>query len=195
MPRFAKRSWVSFVTAALLALASGALAAFQVLLPLQKVIDDSNEILVTRVERLDPAKPGMVLAVEKSLKGKSELTRIPISLKGDAESDKEKQTPELLKRLAPELPIVAFVRREKDGSQMVFAYTNGTWFQMLGQGEGKDVRWGYTHCEIYLRRTFKGTTAEMEQVVSDFVTKKKRPPLPNPKEPKGLGPVVEAAGQ
>lgn len=184
--------WAVFLaTAGILALTSPAEAVIQVLLPLQKVMNDSSEIFVARVERIDPEKPGLVLAVEKSLKGKTELTRIPINLKGDAESDKEKQTPELLKRLATDLPIVAFVQKQPEGGYMMLAFTNGTWFQVLGQGEGKELRWAYTHCEIYLRRTFKGTTAELEQSISDVITKKKRPPAPNPKEPAGLGPVVK----
>lgn len=190
MPRLPKTLPV-FLAAALLALASPALAVIQVLLPLQKVMNESSAILVTRVERVDAEKLGLVLVVEKSLKGTAALERIPINLKGDAESDKEKQTPELLKRLAPELPVIVFVHKQGDG-YMMLAYTNGTWFQVLSQGEGKDLRWAYTHCEIYLRRTFKGTTAELEQAIADAIAKKKRPPAPNPKEPAGLGPVVKA---
>ena len=50
-----------------------------------------------------------------------------------------------------------------------FGYTNGTWFQMIGQAEDDPakVRWGFTHCEPYLRRTFKGTTEALKQVVQD----------------------------
>jgi hypothetical protein len=172
--------------------ASPAMAVIKVLLPLQKVMNDSSEILVTKVEKVDSDRPSFVLVVEKSLKGKSDLTRIPINLKGDAESEKEKQTPEMLKRLAPGLPVVTFLQKQPDGGYMMLAYTNGTWFQVLGQGDGKDLRWAYTHCETYLRRTFKGTTAELEQAVSDALVKRKRPPAPDPKEPAGLGPVVEA---
>lgn len=193
MPRFTKLLAALIFTGAVIGLASRAAAVIQVLLPLQKVMNDSSDILVTRIERVDPDKPAFVLTVEKTLKGKSELTRIPINLKGDAESDKEMQTPQLLKRLAPELPVVAFVQKQPEGGYMMLAFTNGTWFQVLGKGEGKDLRWAYTHCEIYLRRTFKGTTAELEQAVADSLAKKKRPPAPNPKEPAGLGPVVKAS--
>ena len=182
--------------AAALVLVAGAQVwgAFNLPLALQKIMNDSSAILVTQVEKIDPAKPSMVLVVKKALKGKTEFERLPINLKGDADSDKLKQTPELLKRLAPELPVVAFLSKLQDGSYMMFAYTNGTWFQVIGQGESNNIRWSYTHCEINFRRTFKGTTAEMEQTITDVLAKKRRAPAIDPKEKPGLGPVVEAGG-
>lgn len=172
---------------------SPAAAVIKVLLPLGQVMNESSAIVVTRVERVDAEKLGLVLVAEKSLKGAAALDRIPISLKGDAESDKEKQTPELLKRLAPEMPVILFIHKQAEG-YMMLAFTNGTWFQVLSHGEGKDLRWAYTHCEIYLRRTYKGTTAELEQTVSDVLAKKKRAPAPKPNEPAGLGPEVKTEG-
>lgn len=186
--------WIGPLAAlTVLVFASPAAAVIKVLLPLGQVMNESSAIIVTRVERLDAEKLGLVLVAEKSLKGTAALDRIPISLKGDAESDKEKQTPELLKRLAPGLPVILFIHKQPQG-YMVLAFTNGTWFQVLSQGEGKDLRWAYTHCEVYLRRTYKGTTAELEQTVTDVLAKKKRPPAPNPKEPAGLGPEAKTEG-
>src|SRR5436309_2926718 len=81
---------------------------------------------------------------------------------------KYKHPPQLLKRLAPKIPLVLFVN-QRENRLTAFGYTNGTWFQMVGQkGEdGQRVVWAFTHCEPYLRRTFKGTTAEMRQAVID----------------------------
>jgi hypothetical protein len=82
------------------------------------------------------------------------------------------------------------VKKQDNGKFMLLAYTNGTWFQVLGQTEGEQTRWAFTHCEIYLRRTFSGTTDELKQVLTDVLAGKAKPPAPNPKEPAGFGPVV-----
>src|SRR5207253_9697055 len=74
-----------------------------------------------------------------------------------------------------------------------FGYTNGTWFQMIGelQDEPAKLRWGFTHCEPYLCRTFKGSTEALKQVVQDGLANKKKPPEPDANEPPGLGPEVK----
>jgi hypothetical protein len=186
---------VPLAVAFTVALGSQAVAVIQAPTELQKFTNDASEILVLHVERVDPDKPNLVLTVDRALKGKSELTRLAINLKGDAENEKLKQTPELLKRLAPDLPVVAFLSKTDDGGYMMLGYTNGTWFQVLSRLDGEDQRWAYTHCEIYLRRTFKGTTAEMEQVLTNVLTKRKRLPPVDLKVPPGLGPVMEGTGK
>src|SRR5262249_35621070 len=114
--------------------------------------------------------------------------RLPVNLKGD----KENHSPEFLKRIAPKLPVVLFVTNREQGF-LVFGYTNGTWFQVIGtpDEESKKVRWAFTHCEIYFRRTFTGSTQEMIDAVTDAVSGKKKPPKPNPKEKPGFGPEIK----
>ena len=58
--------------------------------------------------------------------------------------------------------------------------------------DGDVLRLPFTHLEPYLRRTYKGTTAEMKQVVVDALAGKAEPPDPNQKEKPGIGPEVEA---
>lgn len=160
-------------------------AVIQVLMPLQGLIKDSDAIFLTKVSRIDPERPAAVLEVGESLKGKPAFTRLPINLTGD----KEKHTPELLKRIGPEAPVIVFARQQKKNEWMGLAFTNGTWFQILGTTDGDQTRWAFTHCETYLRRTFKGTTAELQATVAGVVTGTKKAPPPDPKEPPGFGPV------
>jgi outer membrane protein assembly factor BamB len=158
--------------------------------PLEKAIKDGQFIFTAKVEKLDPEKPSAVLTVGDSLQGKAPFARLPINLTGDEDSQKKKETPQLLKRLAPKLPLVVFVSKQ-DKRYVALAYTNGTWFQMTADEGGENPVWSFTHCEPYLRRTFKGTTAEMQQAVADAVAGKKEPPRYDPKEKPGLGPEVE----
>src|SRR5262249_38453594 len=102
-----------------------------------------------------------------------------------------KHTPQMLRRLAKDLPVVLFVARGQKGDYIAFGYTNGTWFQLLGHKDGEAVRWAFTHAEPYLRRTFKGTTAELRRGL-EGAQKGKKPPAPDPKAEPGLGPEVES---
>ena len=162
--------------------------------PLEKAISESQFIFTTKVEKLDPDKPAVVLAVGDSLKGKVPFARLPINLTGDEDARKKKEAPQLLKRLAPKLPLVLFVTR-LDKQYLCLAYTNGSWFQMTAPDEGENPVWSFTHVEPYLRRTFKGTTAEMQEAIAGVLSGKKPAPKHDPKEKPGLGPEVDAKDQ
>jgi outer membrane protein assembly factor BamB len=185
-------SWISMVLGIALA-TSGAEALVTRLMPLAVVLKETSYVCMAKVAKLDADRPVMMLTVTEDLKGKLPFRRLTVGLKGDSEARKGRQTPQLLKRLAPELPLVLFVSHEAGKQVMVFAYSNGTWFQMIGRPPAaKDdaLVLGFTHLEPYLRRTFKGTTAELRQVIVDGLSGKRAPPGPDPKELPGLGPEI-----
>lgn len=64
--------------------------------------------------------------------------------------------------------------------------------QFVGVTEEKQTSLpiAFHHFEPYLRRTFKGTTAEMRQVIIDGLSGKKAPPY-DPKEKGGFGPELK----
>src|SRR5262245_58460088 len=72
---------------------------------LSDIVADSDHIFVAKVETIDPAKPSCVLRISHDLKGKPPYRSMPINLTGD----KEKHTSQLLKRIAPNLPVIVFV--------------------------------------------------------------------------------------
>ena len=170
---------------------AGAWAFIQKLFPLQEFIDDSDYIFTATVEKVDADKPSTVLVLSEPLKGEAPFKRLPINLTGD----KQKHTPQLLKRIAPDVRLVIGIKQQPDGKFMLLAFTNGTWFQALGQTDGSQTRWAFTHCEIYLRRTFHGTTDELKQTIADVLAGKAKAPRPNPKEAPGFGPVLEPAAK
>src|SRR5262245_14393783 len=158
-------------------------------MPLKDVLAESHFILTAQVESIDADRPAVVFSAGENLKGKAPFKKLPINLTGDSEAKKLKHTPQLLKRLAPKLPLVVFVNQNgKD--YIAFGYTNGTWFQFTGRkaDDSDAIRWSFTHCEPYLRGTFKGTTAELKEIVVNALAGKKQPPPPNLKEKPGLGP-------
>jgi outer membrane protein assembly factor BamB len=161
-------------------------------LPLEQVLKESLFVFTATVERVDPEKPAMVIEVNDNLKGKSPFAKMPVNLTGDADAKKFKHLPDLLKRVAAKLPLMIFVTKQ-DTTYIAFVYANGTWLQMTAQEADGDTKlvWSFTHCEPYLRRTFAGTTAELQQVVVDALAGKKKPPEYNPKEKPGFGPEIE----
>lgn len=160
-------------------------AVIKVLLPLQQVMDESDTIVVTEVKELFRDRPAAMLVVSSELKGKLAQPKLAVNLRGA----NEKERTQLLPRLAPDLPVVLFIRTEPKNSR-VLAFSNGTWFQLLGTTDGQTTRWAFTHCEIYLPRTFAGGTADLQQIIVDVLAKKRKAPPPNSKIPPGLGPVV-----
>jgi hypothetical protein len=192
-----KSKWIlaGSLASILLAAASPLYALIDAELKLQDVIAGAEFIAVAKVASLDPDRPSMVLTIEEPLKGKPSVERMPINLTGSPVRIGGKEvlhTGELLKRLAPELPIVIFAQKEKNGTMILFGYTNGTWFQVVGRKDGQRQSWAFTHCEIYLRRTFYGTTDEMRQIVTNVLARRAKAPLPNASIAPGFGPEIAA---
>jgi outer membrane protein assembly factor BamB len=163
---------------------------------LRKELAAEQFIFVAKVEQIDPAKPSMVLTVSEALKGKIPFQRLPVLLNGDREGKKGNHPEQLLKRVAPGSVLVLFANPAAGGNRYTaIAYINGTWFQMVGYAAANNpavVRWEFGHFEPYFRRMFKGTTAELHQIVIDGLAGTKEPPEPNLKEPPGIGPELKS---
>jgi hypothetical protein len=194
-PMQTKLRRVMLATAALMICAPAAFAVIIALLPLQTVIRSSQYIVVAKVEKFYPDKPAMLLSVEEDLKGKLPMRKLPVFLKGDSEAEKLKHVPQLLKRIAPDLPIILFIEDKMDKNDpkmMALAYTNGTWMQFVGDRTAADSAvWSLTHGEPYLRRTFKGPTDELKKTLVDVLAGKKAAPALDKKEAPGFGPEVK----
>jgi outer membrane protein assembly factor BamB len=161
-------------------------AVITLLTPLRAVLQDEQLIFRAKITDLARSRPVMRLALDRNLKGQPTFATLSVSLTGDDQGQKERE--QLLKRLSKDLPLVVFASQSGKG-YVAFGYSNGTWFQMVGQG----TQWRFTHCEPYLRRTFKGTTAEMCTAIVDGLAGKRAPPDPDPKVAPGLGPEVPPA--
>lgn len=183
---------------ALLALALSAAAAHAVitkLTPLAEVLESDQFIFVAKVDKLDPDnkdRPTATFTVGKKLKGEPPFDRVPVNMTGDDEAKKAGDTATVFDRLDASRELVFFVRKQgKLYNAKVFV--EGSWFSVYGtlDSDGKTVRWAFLHGEPFLRRTFKGTSAEMVKTVEDSLSKKGKPPEPDEKEKPGYGPAVE----
>lgn len=158
----------------------------EVLTPLAQFIEQSDEIVVTKLQQLDPQRPSGIFKVTDDLKGKSQFRQLAVNLKGK----KVDQTEQLLARLEDDLPVILFITHLPK-QELVYGYTNGTWFQIIGHRDGQQTRWGFTDLEIYLPRTFNGPTDELRATLADAIAGKKKPPAANTKVKPGIGPAIE----
>jgi outer membrane protein assembly factor BamB len=165
---------------------------------LSAFMKEADHILVAKIESLNAEKGTIVLTVDGDLKGKLESRRLNVAIRPDQDAIKGDHIPQLLKRLAPGLPLVLFITRDKEvapAKEVVKcnAFTNGTWMQLLGFPTEKDrFVWTLTHGEPFLRKMYKGTTAEMVTLLKDVLAgKAKAPELDKTVEP-GFGPELPA---
>ncbi|HUR55793.1 MAG TPA: hypothetical protein VMZ71_16770, partial [Gemmataceae bacterium] len=168
-------------------------AVILVLIPLKDAIERQPLIFTATVEKVDPDKPALYLKFDEKLKGDSPFDKIAVNMTGDAEAKKGDHTKAMFERLDPTRKLIVFAVKKGDVRYDAMVFCEGTWFSLQGtiDADKKTVRWAFLHGEPYLRRTFKGTTAELKKIVEDALAKKADPPGPNDKEPPGFGPVIE----
>ena len=165
----------------LLVMCGAATGFIQRLFPLKEVLDQSTHVLVGRMETVDVGKRTAVAVFDRTLKGKREFQRIRMNL-GVAPKAHFQY---LLARLKPGSPCIIFYKREKQ-SLASCVHAGDTWFQLFAtdEGQGDKLWWRMSHLEIYLPRTYDGTTARLVKLVEDVLAGRVKPPPPNPKAPK-----------
>ncbi len=187
--------FVAIALCTLFLTATAAQAVITKLTPLAEVLESDQFIFVAKVEKLDPDnkdRPTATFKLDKKLKGEPPFERIPVNMTGDDEAKKTGDTKTIFDRLDDKRELVFFVRKQgKIYNAKVFV--EGSWFSIYGtlDADGKTVRWAFLHGEPFLRRTFKGTSAEMVKTIADALAKKANPPEPDEKEKAGFGPAVE----
>jgi outer membrane protein assembly factor BamB len=178
----------------LLLAATAAEAVITKLTPLAEVLESDQYIFVAKADKLDPDnkdRPTATFKLDKKLKGEPPFERLPVNMTGDDEGKKAGDTKTIFERLDTARQLVFFVRKQgKIYNAKVFV--EGSWFSIYGtlDDDGKTVRWAFLHGEPFLRRTFKGTSAEMVKTIEDALAKKAKPPEPDEKEKPGYGPAV-----
>ncbi len=133
---------------------------------LQEVLDESINIVFGIVKTADKLRQRATVEVKEDIKGKSGLKTIKINVA--AGQVRYGSTPKMLmKHLKVDEPIIVFYRAV--GSIESLGHVDGTWFQMKSPlPPGVDINnvwWNYTHIEIHMHRTFKGTTEEFQKTL------------------------------
>jgi hypothetical protein len=170
--------------------------------PLKLFVRDATQIVQVRVTQFAPEKNRLVFDVEQDLKAKLEDRSMNVvwKLEPDSKWEGVRTLPRVLKCFGPGQEAILFINdaggfwHNKGATRkypIAFGYTNGSWFCMESKklDNGK-LLWILAQGEPYLRTTFKGTTAELNQVLVDHLAGKGRLPEPVKEEP-GFGPEYQ----
>lgn len=171
--------------------------------PLSLFVRDATQIVRIKVAKFDADNKQAIFEVQTDLKGKMEQKSMPVVWKLDPDSKWEgiRVLPKFLKCIGPDQEAILFINdsggfwHNKGATRkfpIAFGFTNGSWFCMESSkiDEGK-LLWRLAQGEPYLRTTFKGTTADLNQVLADHLSGKGKLPEPVKTEP-GFGPEYEA---
>lgn len=183
---------LAFTLAAICLQGAAVHAVITRLTPLAAIIDDADRVAFVTVDAIDESRPSLKLSITETLKGEGDNDRRPMSilLRGDSEGDPR----QVLDRVKVGTQMVVFITELSD-RHVGLLYSDGSWFQIVGEVVDESARWTFTHAEPYLRRTFKGSTREMREVVTAYIKERKEPPPVNPQEKPGLGePLAAKAG-
>ena len=175
--------WVwGCVAALVLGLAAGAACAYvEAIYSFQAVLDESTNILVGKIESVDPARKVATARMERGLKGGQEFTRVQFNL-GTAAPDHAQY---MLDRLKPGDEIIIFYQRNGN-TLAVESHAGGTWFQTFAADDPANrdgVWWRMSHVEIRFNRTYDGPTGPLIKLTEDVLAKKRPPPPADPTIP------------
>jgi hypothetical protein len=179
------------LAAAVVLLATGrASAIIEAMYPLSRVLDESTNILVGRIEKVDNKALTIVMRVDAAIKGKAEYEVVNINV-GLGPQPQQRW---LMDVQEPKGPALLFYKREGAGIAAL-VHHNGYWWQLFATDEPNNrdkVWWRFSHVETRMNRTWNGPTAELVKTVEAVLAKKIKAPAPNPNVPQlkveGRGP-------
>lgn len=132
---------------------------------LQEVINESTNIVFGTLTSVDKKKQRAILKVEKNLKGKSRFDKIKINVAVGQHRGKLTSPEKFMKVLKVGNSVIIFYKYQ-GGALDALGHTGGTWFQTRTHvGNNPNVWWTFTHIEIYMHRTFKGSTEDFQQLL------------------------------
>jgi len=171
-----------FVMAVILATAAEPARAYiKGMYSLARILEETKNVAVGRMVKVDARGKTAVMRVEKMIKGKLEYRLVNMNL-GTAPSH---QTAYLTTCLRIGAPAILFYRR--GGKSIVsLVHSGDTWFQLFANDDPRrrdKIWWRFTHIEIHMGRTFNGKTPQLIKVTSDVLAGRAKPPKPDPNVP------------
>lgn len=139
---------------------------------LQEVLAESSNVLFGTVASVNPKRMTAKVKVKENLKGQSEFQEIKINLSTGQGNFPEK----MMEKFKVGKPIIIFYTRE--GRRIPsLGHVAGTWFQTFAQDRSDKSRvwWNFTHIEIYMHRTYKGSTPDFQKLVRDTLAGRAKP--------------------
>ena len=148
---------------------------------LKEVADASHVIVEGKIDSVDTKGKTAVARLTRGIKGKSGFTRIQMNI-----GVGQLYFPQvLLSRWKVGDPVIFFYQQDNKNRLACLGHCGDVWFQLFGsvaKDEGQSW-WKFTHIEIYMNRTYAGTTPELIKLVNGIFSGKEKYPAPNTKLP------------
>lgn len=160
-------------------LAEPAVAVIARIYPLGEVIAGADTIAECRVSAAADRKQSVKLERNAALKGAPGWKSLLVRLTG---GDDRTQAPVLAERLKAGRTVTLF----RKANRFTLGYVEGTWFR-LAEPAKSGAPWQFVHLEPYLRRTYRGTNAELRAVITAVLAGKANAPAPDPAAKPGYG--------
>ena len=139
---------------------------------LQEVLAECSNIVFGTVTSVNQKRMTAKVKVAENLKGQSKFQEIKINLSTGQGNFPQK----MIKKFKAGKPIIIFYKME--GRRIPsLGHVNGTWFQTFAQDRSDKSRvwWNFTHIEIYMHRTYKGSTPDFQKLVRDTLAGRAKP--------------------
>ncbi|HIE27778.1 TPA: hypothetical protein EYP66_10865 [Candidatus Poribacteria bacterium] len=132
---------------------------------LREVINECTNIVFGTLTSVDRKKQRAIVKVEEDVKGKSNFGKIKINVAVGQHRGNLTSPEKFMKALRVGNPVIIFYKYHA-GAIDALGHTSGTWFQTRTQvGNNPNAWWTFTHIEIYMHRTFKGSTEDFQQLL------------------------------
>ncbi|HIE27777.1 TPA: hypothetical protein EYP66_10860 [Candidatus Poribacteria bacterium] len=143
---------------------------------LKEVLSASTNIVFGRLTSVDKKRMRAIVEVQENLKGTSDFKRIKMNIAVGQTQGKLTSPRMMMERLENGLPILVFYQKEGNNIAAL-GYVSKTWFQLFAadQPNRDRVWWRHTHIEVYMHRTFNGTTERLYEIVKDALIGKMWP--------------------
>ena len=139
---------------------------------LQEVLAECSNIVFGTVTSVNQKRMTAKVKVEENLKGQSKFQEIKINLSTGQGNFPQK----MIKKFKAGKPIIIFYKMEGQRIPSL-GHVDGTWFQTFAQDRSDKSRvwWNFTHIEIYMHRTYKGSTPDFQKLVRDTLAGRAKP--------------------
>ena len=136
---------------------------------LQEVLDACTNVVFGKVTSINKARMNAIIAVEENIKGTSQFKKIKVNVAVGQQRGALTSPKKMMKHFKVGLPAIVFYTGAgmHAGVYDALGYVDGTWFQIMGEKNKPPDRtwWKFTHIEIHLHRTYKGTTEDFQKLL------------------------------
>ncbi|MFC1713110.1 hypothetical protein ACFL6S_05550 [Candidatus Poribacteria bacterium] len=133
---------------------------------LQEVLSQSTNIVYGTVKTVDAKRQRFVMTVEQDIKGTSNIEQIKVNVAVGQRRGNLTSPEKFMKSIKVGEPAIMFYKHHGNAVDAL-GHTGGTWYQCRSTTGKKtpDMWWTFTHIEVRMHRTFKGTTVAFQDTI------------------------------